>query len=85
MSDVKLIEIFRDSHLPEKGWIQSCFNCYTITSQTFLYKVVKNHDYIYKFQIYNCYDCKNKMKGNPLYYLKFSKACKKYIKQKYNF
>ena len=27
----KTIEIYRDSHLPSKGWIQSCFNCYTLT------------------------------------------------------
>ena len=85
MTDVKMIEIFRDSHLPEKGWIQSCFNCYTVTSKTFLYKVLKKKDCIYKFCIYNCHECKNKMRKNPVYYLKFSKECKSYIKKKYNF
>ena len=38
MTDVKMIEIFRDSHLPEKGWIQSCFNCYIFTERNILFK-----------------------------------------------
>ena len=80
----KIIEIYRDSHLPAKGWIQACFNCYTLTSKTFLYKYVKKKEKIYEFHIYNCNDCKKKMGKNMLFFLDFSKDCNKYIKYNYN-
>ncbi len=80
----KTIEIYRDSHLPSKGWIQSCFNCYTLTSKTFLYKCIKLNEKVYEFHIYNCNECKNKMKKNMLLFLNFRSNCDKYIKYNYN-
>ena len=51
---IKKIYIYRDSHLPEEGWLQSCFNCYQITSKLILfkkYKTNKNNVIIY-WEIY---------------------------------
>ena len=78
MDKVKLIEIFKDSHLPKEGWLQACFNCYSITSKTFIYKVVVCNNEKYKFSLYCCPSCKNKLKDNFKYY-KFSKLLDKYI------
>ena len=39
MSEVKEIDIFKKSHLPKEGWLQACFNCYTITSKTYYYSI----------------------------------------------
>ena len=43
MPKVKRIYIYRDSHLPEIGWLQSCFKCETITGRYFLF-----HTFRYK-------------------------------------
>jgi len=80
----KSIDIYRDSHLPSKGWIQACFNCYTLTSKTFLYKYIKSGERIYEFNIYNCNDCRKKMQKNRLFFLNFSNECNEYIKYNYD-
>ena len=59
---IKKIYIYRDSHLPEEGWLQSCFDCYQITSKIILfktYKTIKNNVEIYwEIYIHLCNTCK---------------------------
>ena len=65
---VKQIYIYRDSHLPEEGWLQSCFECYQITSKTILFKTYKtnkkNIEYYWEIYIHLCNKCKNCLMEN---------------------
>ena len=80
---LKDIEIYRDSHLPTNGWIQSCFNCYSLTSKTILYKTIMQKNTIYDFRVYLCPSCNNKFKKKILGFIEFSNVCNKYIKKNY--
>jgi hypothetical protein len=56
------IYIYHDHDtLPEEGWFQSCFLCYTITSHTHLFDTREIDKKIYEINVYLCPDCKKKM------------------------
>ena len=59
MPKIKRIYIYRDSHLPEEGWLQSCFKCKEITGKYFLFQTFHKDDDqkkpdFYKFADYMC-------------------------------
>lgn len=83
MNKIKLIDIFKQSHLPKKGWLQACFNCYTITSKTYYYKMILFEKETYKFNIYCCPQCKKKLYKEKHTLYKFSKKCDEYIYYNY--
>mgnify|MGYP001384779545 FL=1 len=53
----KCIEIYKDSHLPKKGWIQACVWCSSLTSKTMFYKKIETTKKDYMLFIYYCKDC----------------------------
>ena len=78
----KKLYIYRDSKLPEKGWIQSCFNCYTFTSNTIDYIVLNRGHFIYECDVYLCRAC-DKMLHRPENInkqLRFRVKCNRYIR-----
>jgi len=54
----KNIEIYGNSELPKKGWIQGCYTCGLPTSHTYVYEndIIENKYFI--FSVYICKDCK---------------------------
>ena len=62
MKTIKNVYLYRDSHLPEEGWLQSCFRCYSITGKLFFFKTIENKKKIYQFKIYMCPSCQKKNK-----------------------
>ena len=60
----KIIDLYSETDLPERGWIQGCMHCYQKTSKTCFYKKFEGHKYNYVFNLYLCKDCKrfNKLK-----------------------
>lgn len=83
MSKIKSIDIFKQSHLPKEGWLQACFNCYTITSKTYYYKMILLKKTNYKFNIYCCPQCKKRLYKEKYSLYKFSKRCDEYIHLNY--
>tara|TARA_B100000900_G_scaffold411746_1_gene432060 strand:+ start:578 stop:997 length:420 start_codon:yes stop_codon:yes gene_type:complete len=97
---VKIIYIYRDSHLPYNGWLQSCFNCYIITSKTITFKTIHNKGYLQKnyrfrysyweFKVFLCGKCRRKLEDkknceNIKEYTKFNSICNRYIKNHYGY
>lgn len=88
---IKEIYIYRESHLPEKGWIQKCFNCESLTSKNILFKTLteKKGCYVkyWEFNIHLCYVCKRYLHSNKSEnikkFLKFSQKCNDYIVKEY--
>lgn len=89
MSNImKKIYIYRDSHLPEKGWLHSCYNCCGITSRFITFKTIKKDNCCYKhweFYVYVCNKCQKELykKKNLTKYIEFTKDCNEYIKYNY--
>ena len=89
----KEIYIYRESHLPDNGWIQKCFHCDTLTSKNILFKTItqKKGCYIkyWEFNIHLCNKCKRYLHSNKSEnikkFLKFSQKCNDYIVKEYPF
>lgn len=86
MPKCKKVYIYRDSHLPEKGWIQSCFHCYTYTSNTIDFTYIIKKQIMYQIDIYLCEHCEL-MLNNSEHVEKrqiFEEKCNKYIKNMFD-
>jgi hypothetical protein len=79
MPIIKRIYIYNDSHLPEDGWIQACFNCNELTSKTILFKTFIKNETLYEFKISICGKCKRKLNNLSSDWLKFNDCCNDYI------
>ena len=89
---VKQIYLYRDSHLPKNGWIQSCMNCYLHTERKILFYTVHQekeyYDKYWEFYTHLCNPCKKRIlnkknKQNLKENLKFQKTCYLYMKKLY--
>ena len=41
MKIIKHIYIFKETHLPERGWLQGCYVCSQITSRNITFKSIE--------------------------------------------
>ena len=57
MPRCKKVYLYRESRLPEEGWIQSCFHCYMYTSNTIDYTYIKHNNILYACDVYLCESC----------------------------
>lgn len=85
MPQIKRIYLYRDSHLPEEGWLQSCFKCKEITGKYFLFQTFHKEDDLYEFYIHICSKCKKKFDNSALLYVNFSDKCNEYIRDNFNY
>lgn len=83
---IKQIYIYRESRLPEEGWLQSCFECYQFTSKTILFKTYKTKKIYLKiyweFYVHVCKNCSNQLKNDESY-CDFSNKYNNYINKHY--
>ena len=54
MKILRHVYLFYETHLPEKGWFQGCYQCKMITSKTICYKNIHANNktttaYIHEF------------------------------------
>ena len=79
MPNYKKIMLYRESHLPECGWLQSCFFCYQITGSTILYKSIQTTKYLYDINAYLCKYCQMEFKHHKYKQDIFNNRCDAYI------
>ena len=81
MSKFRRIYLFRDSSLPEHGWLQSCFWCYSFTSRLQDFKKEENKytHVMNHYVVFVCKDCQRELKKPDVYCL-YNKKCEDYIK-----
>ena len=75
------VYLFSESHLPEKGWLQACYECDTITSRTIYYKTVSHSVKTYKFIVHICGSCKKTLKKDITKNTKFISKCDEFISE----
>lgn len=78
----KIIELFEESSLPKKGWIQACINCLIKTSGKREFKRVNTTKIIFILQIYLCKTC---IKKNIITNPDFIEHIEKFINEHYLF
>ena len=83
MPIIKRIYLYNDSHLPEDGWIQACFNCSVLTSKTVLFKTIYKDKKLYEFYSHTCADCQKKFNYFTEDWLEFNDSCNSYIKSNF--
>ena len=80
MKTLHKIYIYRDrEHLPEEGWFQSCFLCYTITSHTHLFDTREIDKTIHEINVYVCPHCQKKMHRDQETVDILKRKCSRYI------
>lgn len=59
MPAIKRVYLYEETHLPEKGWLQGCIICGTITSKLSLFdtKINKKKETLYEIYTYICPKC----------------------------
>lgn len=65
------IYFFDKSHLPKRGWFQSCLMCSSITGSCYLEQVIKKDDKKYNINCYLCDVCYKEMCDNEKFYRKY--------------
>lgn len=56
MPRIRIINIYKETHLPEEGWFQGCFICCQITGRTYDFKPEKSFENT-RFKVYICPNC----------------------------
>ena len=85
MPHYKKIYIYRESRLPEDGWLQPCFYCYAITSGLLRLKTKIIFRNLYEIEVYLCHRCKITLNKNDVLYNTFIKKCNNYINNNIKF
>ena len=85
MSSKKKIYIYLKSHLPENGWLQSCFNCEQITSKCLLYETFHKNNEKYEFNVYVCGHCIRDFEKEVKLYNILCAKCNEYIDENFSF
>ena len=78
----KIIELYKETNLPKRGWIQGCMNCETKTSRIFTFKKIEKPNIVYIFNVYICKDCSRE---NILQDEKFIKYVNRKIRNKFSY
>ena len=77
---VKKLYIYRDSRLPEEGWMQSCFRCFSYTNGSVPYDVIDVNEHLrYEIYVYCCASCKNTVDSSEKEYLNLVNRIKLYL------
>jgi hypothetical protein len=79
MKILRQVYLFYETHLPEKGWLQGCYQCKMITSKTICYKNIHAYNKTIKFVVYICNPCKKLLKKDTEKNLLFINNCNNFI------
>ena len=86
MKNFKTVYLYRDSNMPERGWLHPCFLCYSITGNEVDYKIIEKTDRftrtktVYNYVVYKCRTCEKKVKVDAELNNKYERRCERYIK-----
>ena len=79
------IYIYRDREtpLPEDGWFQACFVCYTITARLSFFDCIEKKDNIYKIMVHLCSECTRQLKTDKEFKDRYTLRCQRYLKRNF--
>ena len=65
MKHFRRIYIYKDTKMPERGWLQGCFICYQITGRLLTYDTKEDSKTINEYAVFVCPECKKKLEIVP--------------------
>jgi len=81
MNNLRHVYLFYETHLPEEGWFQGCYQCKMITSKTICYKNIYAYNKTIKFVVYICNTCKKLLKNDTENFFLFYSKCDDFISE----
>lgn len=84
MVKIRIINIYKNTHLPEDGWLQGCYICSEITGNTIdhkLHELWENH----RFVVYICPRCKKLKLENELLFNEYNASINAYIDRNFTY
>ena len=79
MKNFRRIYIYKDTKMPDRGWLQGCFICYQITGRLLVYETVEKNNVITEYAVFLCPTCQNNLKKDKNYNDEFKTKCQQYI------
>ena len=86
MKTLHKIYIYRDAEttsLPEDGWFQRCFVCYTITSYLSHLKTFEEKKNIYDIDVYLCPVCAKQIANDAELESHYERRCARYLRSNF--
>jgi hypothetical protein len=62
MKIIRQMEIYKETEMPNDGWIQGCFICYAPTAQLIDTGESEKSNVITEYLVHLCYECQNIVK-----------------------
>ena len=79
MKHFRRIYIYKDTKMPEQGWLQGCFICYQITGRLLVYNTKETSRNITEYAVFVCPDCKKKLNTDNKLHEEYKFKCQEYI------
>lgn len=79
MKNFRRIYLYRDSDMPQQGWQQACFMCYSITARLLDYKTVETYSKRSNYVVYMCGYCQKQLQIKPEKHTRYVMRCEDYI------
>ena len=79
MKHFRRIYIYKDTKMPERGWLQGCFICYQITGRLLVYDTKETVKNITEYAVFVCPECKKNLQRNDELKLDYELKCQEYI------
>ena len=82
MKKFRRIYIYKESRLPERGWLHGCFICYCITGRLLNFTTIESTGHISEYVVHVCPLCQKKLEKDSELYDEYVEKCNKYIATK---
>ena len=79
MKHFRRIYIYKDTGMPERGWVQGCFICYQKTARLLTFDTKENSKTITEYVVYVCPNCKKELQEKEDLKEEYDIKCKEYI------
>lgn len=79
MKHFRRIYIYKDTKMPERGWLQGCFICYQITGRLLVYDTKESAKNITEYAVFVCPECKKNLEKNDKLKEEYNEKCQEYI------
>ncbi len=79
MKHFRRIYIYKDTKMPECGWLQGCFICYQITGRLIVYNTVERGNIITEYDVFVCPLCKKNIQEKESLKIEYNNKCQEYI------
>ena len=79
MKHFRRIYIYKETSMPEEGWLKGCFICYQITGRLLTYDTKETSKSVTEYVVFVCPHCKKELTKKPQLKEEYNEKCRQYI------